>query len=614
LTFGTTRAPAATMPRLHVTVLDHMPGAGMVAAGWLTDVPETIEAVTVRTEIEPMIDLLHDALAPVTPELAAAFGVPREISASHAFILYLPGDSNGWRGGLQFEIRLAGGAIEHCFVSPTGHFSEVGRIIEVAPLDDALRLARHILDHCRSDSLEATAVPATVQTWQSRLHQRIAQQSGNVGRITTVVRVETDGILLRCRFACGAVVESAAIALVSLGGRHVVLETASRVGAEYGAGAPRNAAPGEQDEYVAFAAIPGLRQDEQFWFVEVSVAGGLIGRIPVLCAPAPPPLRGIEAALALIEPTPSDSGRVLERVVAPAVDAFWLAARRDAPAAMPAVFGSGASEPQVSIIIPLGHHFDYMRHQIAHFSNDQEFRSDGIVELIYVLDDASLIGEFQRLSQCLYDIYGVPFRTLLLDRSRGSAIAANHGANAAVAGMMLFLGADVLPKQSRWVGRLLRRYHALDRCGVLGCRLLFEDGSIRHCGITFRTSALVPGLWEEHAPFKGLPTDFDPARDARRATAVTGACMMVDSQLFRQLGGFCEEYVFGDSADYDICFAARQNSRHVYYTPEIELYQLAAPSAAGKARWREQLIRYNRWKHNCKWGSLVRKVLAEVEQ
>ena len=89
--------------------------------------------------------------------------------------------------------------------------------------------------------------------------------------------------------------------------------------------------------------------------------------------------------------------------------------------------------------------------------------------------------------------------------------------------------------------------------------------------------------------------------------------MMVDSQLFRQLGGFCEEYVFGDFADYDICLAARQECRHTYYTPGIELYQLAAPTGA-LTRSREQLIRYNRWKYNRKWYNLIQKVLAEVEQ
>ena len=611
MTTGTTRTLAPTASRLRVTVLDRMPGAGIVAAGWITDVSKRIEAITVFTETELItIDLLRDTLSPVTPQLAEAFGVPWQVTASHAFVLYLPSESSRWSGGLQFQIWFADGAIERSVVSSTGHLCEVGRIIEIAPLDDALRLARHVLDHCRRGNPEATTVPAMIQTWQSQLHQRIARQSENVGRVITVVRVETDGILLRCRFSRGAVVESATIALVSFGGCRVILDPGSRVDGARGAGAPCDAAPGMRHEYVAFAAIPGLRQDEQFWFVEVSDAGGLIGRIPFLCGPAPPLLRGIEAALALIEPPPEPEP---ERVVAPAVDAFWRAARRHAPVAMPAAFGSGAVEPQVSVIIPLNGHLDYMRHQIAQFSNDQEFRLGGIVELIYVVVDASLTGEFRHLSQCLYDIYGVPFRTLLFDHSRGSAVAANLGADAAVSDVILFLGADVLPKESLWVGRLLRQYNALDRCGILGCRLLSEDRSIRHYGITFRPSKLVRGLWEEHAPLKGLPTDFDPACDARRATVVTSACMMIDSQLFRQLGGFCEEYVFGDFADYDICLAARQECRHTYYTPRIELYQLAAPTGA-LTRSREQLIRYNRWKHNRKWHNLIQKVLAEVEQ
>ena len=426
-----------------------MPGAGIVAAGWITDVSKRIEAIMVFTETESItIDLLRDTLSPVTPQLAEAFGVPWQVTASHAFVLYLPSESSRWSGGLQFQIRFADGAIERSVVSSIGHLCEVGRIIEISPLDDALRLARHVLDHCRRGNPQATTVPAMIQTWQSQLHQRIARQSENVGRVITVVRVETDGILLRCRFSRGAVVESATIALVSFGGCRVILDPGSRVDGAVAPGVLRRRSR-HATRICRLRRDPWIAAGRAVLVVEVSDAGGLIGRIPFLCGPAPPLLRGIEAALALIEPPPEPEP---ERVVAPAVDAFWRAARRHAPVAMPAAFGSGAVEPQVSVIIPLNGHLDYMRHQIAQFSNDQEFRLGGIVELIYVVVDASLTGEFRHLSQCLYDIYGVPFRTLLFDHSRGSAVAANLGADAAVSDVILFLGADVLPKEFRWVG------------------------------------------------------------------------------------------------------------------------------------------------------------------
>jgi GT2 family glycosyltransferase len=179
--------------------------------------------------------------------------------------------------------------------------------------------------------------------------------------------------------------------------------------------------------------------------------------------------------------------------------------------------------------------------------------------------------------------------------------------------VLLFLGAEVLPKRPRWIGQLLRSYRSLEYCGVLGCRLLFEDGSIRHGGITFRTAMSMPGLWEDHDSRIGLPNQLEPVGGALRTPAVSGACLLVDRALFNQLGGFAEEYVFGDFADYDLCLGAQQRGWRVYCTAEVELYQLASATPASATQWREQLTRYNRWKHSRKWRSLIPTVLAAAE-
>ena len=80
---------------------------------------------------------------------------------------------------------------------------------------------------------------------------------------------------------------------------------------------------------------------------------------------------------------------------------------------------------------------------------------------------------------------------------------------------------------------------------------------------------------------------------------------MIDRAVFDELGGFAEEYVFGEFADYDLCFAAEQRGRYVYYTPEVELYQLATAAPAGETHWREALTRYNRWKYSRKGRGLI---------
>jgi len=593
ITCGVSGGAPVSGVRLHVTVLDYIPNAGIVAAGWLSDMPPAIAAVTLGQGTGPEVDLLREATVALTPELSAAFGIAPETGARRAFVLFLPGGSVKWAGGLRLRICHDSGAVDHGFARASGHFSDLGRIFELAPSDQALRLVELLLARC--GGTEPEAPPPVIETWMARLHQRMGVQPGIKGGIDEVVRVGTSGMLLRGRLSVATLEQGAAIALVSLAGRRVALETPlSAV-----------AARGEGSGFAFFAAILGLRPDERFWFVEVTSADGRIERIPFRCPPPEPPLRGIEAALGLLEPLPHDPERVLQHAIAPAVDSFWASAYQGVRLATSAAYGEAAGAPEVSVIVPLDGQIERMRHQIAQFSNDPEFCSGGMVELIYVVDNVSVTEQLPRLALSLLGIYGVPFRTLELDRSCGPAAAGNAGARAASGNVLLFLGADVLPKQSGWVGQLLQSYRALDRRGVLGCRLLFEDDSIRHGGITFRASASQPGLWEEHDTAKGLPSDFERRRGAFRVPAVTRSCLMIDRAVFHQLGGFAEEYVYGEFADYDLCCAAQQRGRHVYYTPEVELYQLAAVAPVGEARWQEPLTLYNRWKHSHKWRSLI---------
>jgi hypothetical protein len=611
ITYGDAQPAAVTGPRLHVTVLDYVSDAGILAAGWLADGPEWIAAITLGVETGSTVDLLRDATVPMTTDLSDAFGIPPGVVARRGFILFLPCGPHQWKGGLRLQLGRDGGTIEDCFAPATGHFSEIGRILDLAPVDQALHLAERLL--ARWDGAAAEALPPVIDAWMARLHQRIGAQPGAKGGIDEVVRVETSGMLLRGRLPVGAVDGAAAITLVSIGGRRVSLETPLPEVPPAHATAAREAGLDEAPGFAVFAAIPGLQPHERFWFLEVTVTVAHITRIPFVCPAPPPALRGIEAALALLEPSPRDLERVMEQVVAPAADGFWLMARRGEPVATRAAYGEAAGAPQVSVIVWIDGRIERMRHQIAQFSNDPEFRPGSDMELIYVLDDPLAAEEFRRLCQTLHDTYGVPFRAIALDRSLGRARAGNAGAHAASGTVLLFLDADVLPKRAHWVGGLLRHYRTLDRCGALGCRLLFEDGSIRHGGITFRAATSPPGLWEEHDAAIGLPRDFAAGGSAVQVPAVTGACLMIDRMLFRQLGGFAEEYLFGGFADFDLCLAAQQRGRQVYYTPEVELYQLPAAAAAGPAQWQERLNRYNRWKHSRKWRSLIPTVLAAAE-
>jgi GT2 family glycosyltransferase len=309
--------------------------------------------------------------------------------------------------------------------------------------------------------------------------------------------------------------------------------------------------------FVAFAAVDGLERDDTLWFLELVLESGTVKRAPFVCPPEPGPLQGVEAALALAEPSACDPADLFARALAPAVALFWSKTRQHRLEPVEFVHGTLAAGAQVSVIVPLYGRIDFIRHQMAHFSNDPDFRAEGgIVDLIYVLDDPAQAAALRQLARIVHGVYGVPFRVVLQHRNLGYAAANNAGAAMAHGSLLLLLNSDVLPRTARWVGKLAQNYRDLDRCGVLGCRLLFEDETIQHAGMTFRTSPMVSGCWSNQHPGKGLPVTFDTDGEARPVPAVTGACMMIDRSLFGDLGGLSEHYVIGDFEDSDLCLKA----------------------------------------------------------
>jgi len=95
----------------------------------------------------------------------------------------------------------------------------------------------------------------------------------------------------------------------------------------------------------------------------------------------------------------------------------------------------------------------------------------------------------------------------------------------------------------------------------------------------------------------------------REPDAVTAACVLVEAALFRDLGGFSEDYIIGDFEDSDLCLRARARGRVNRVALDTELYHLERQSQnrLGDALWRTNLTIYNCWLHNRRWsGSMGR--------
>ena len=188
----------------------------------------------------------------------------------------------------------------------------------------------------------------------------------------------------------------------------------------------------------------------------------------------------------------------------------------------------------------------------------------------------------------------VPDDRLVVTRVSGRfnfSTSINEGARVAGGDLLLLLNDDTEAIEPRWLERLVSV--AQDPgVGAVGAKLLFEDDTIQHVGITFD---------DEHRPIHALGSETDglgswgaKVLDAEWA-AVTGACLLVPTSVFTEVGGFCTDLPLNYN-DVDFCFKVRATGRSVVCTPFARLYHYESSSRGHALEPWEPSTLHERWR------------------
>jgi len=268
--------------------------------------------------------------------------------------------------------------------------------------------------------------------------------------------------------------------------------------------------------------------------------------------------------------------------------------------------GIPPEDPDVTIVVPLYRRTEFLEHQLAQFVHDPELHR---ADLVYVLDSPEEAMRLRNLAGQLHDLYGLPFRLAVLSANAGYSTANNLGASLARGRKLLLLNSDVLPARPGWLAPMTAFYDAHPQIGALAPKLLYEDDSLQHAGLCFERDASSGGAtsWSNEHPYKGLHRLFEAANVTRAVPAVTGACLLIDTELYRSLGGLRGIYVRGDYEDSDLCLRLREQGRESWYLADVELYHLEGQSYPTPER--AAASRYNQWLHSDLWSA----TLSELE-
>ena len=134
------------------------------------------------------------------------------------------------------------------------------------------------------------------------------------------------------------------------------------------------------------------------------------------------------------------------------------------------------------------------------------------LEIIYVVDDPSISSGVSVLASELLAIFGVSFSVVHIQTNVGFGMANNIGASFASADKLILMNSDVLPSDATWANTLLDHVDNLPSAGIVGVRLIYEDGSIQHDGMAPFVSHDYPDLFMNGHPMKGWPLSFPTCR------------------------------------------------------------------------------------------------------
>jgi hypothetical protein len=195
-------------------------------------------------------------------------------------------------------------------------------------------------------------------------------------------------------------------------------------------------------------------------------------------------------------------------------------------------------------------------------------------------------------------------RLVLLPQNVGYGPANNEALRVARGRHVCFLNSDVLPRDGAWLRRMVGALEADDDLGAVGARLLFEDGTLQHDGMSLRRLPQFGNIPFPLHPGKGQRPP--PGQGLRKVEAITGACMVLPRALAQELGGFDEDYAVGDFEDVDFCLRIRAKGLTCAVHDEVVMWHLERQSQqAPGVSWRQNLTTVNAWTFSERWGHAV---------
>ncbi|WP_341313002.1 glycosyltransferase family 2 protein [Paraburkholderia sp. IMGN_8] len=144
----------------------------------------------------------------------------------------------------------------------------------------------------------------------------------------------------------------------------------------------------------------------------------------------------------------------------------------------------------------------------------------------------------------------------------------NHIALASEAELVCLLNNDIEVITPDWLSELAS-IALQDNVGAVGAKLLYPDDTVQHAGVYLGMGGLA-GHGHKYLP-RNAPGYFSRAVLRNAVSAVTAACLVIRTSIYREVRGLDEDLVIAFN-DVDFCLRVREAGYRNVWTPFAELY------------------------------------------
>lgn len=254
--------------------------------------------------------------------------------------------------------------------------------------------------------------------------------------------------------------------------------------------------------------------------------------------------------------------------------------------------------PRVSVIIPTRDRADLLARSTSAVLQRTDYAD---IELL-VVDNGTVEAEALALLDRLRETPNV--RVLAHPGAFNYAAMNNRAAELASGAVLLLLNNDTDVLDPLWLREMVSQACRPD-VGIVGAKLLYEDGRVQHAGVVFNEDMDI--IHQLRLSDANDPGEFGELALVRSVLAVTGASMCVRKDVYFELGGMDEVAFPVGFNDIDLCLRAGDFGYRVVVTPFATLthFESATIGLGDLAQDKRERYLAERTRFQERWASVV---------